>query len=108
MAFKLSNKSLAKLEGVDPDLVKVTKLAITHSTIDFAVIEGLRTVERQRELVAKGASQTMQSNHLTGQAVDLAAYIGDKMGRADKRYPQLGWYHAGCDGCLHQTTEGSW
>ena len=79
MAFKLSNKSLAKLEGVDPDLVKVTKLAITHSTIDFAVIEGLRTVERQRELVAKGASQTMQSNHLTGQAVDLAAYIGDRI-----------------------------
>jgi peptidoglycan L-alanyl-D-glutamate endopeptidase CwlK len=35
----------------------------------------MRTVERQRQLVAAGASQTMNSRHLTGHAVDLAALV---------------------------------
>lgn len=79
MGFKLSKKSLERLEGVDERLVEVVKLAIEVSNIDFAVTEGLRTVERQRELVAKGASQTMKSKHIEGLAVDLAAYIGDRI-----------------------------
>lgn len=79
MAFKLSNKSLAKLEGIDPDLVAVVRRAIEITDVDFVVIEGLRTVERQRQLVARGASQTMKSKHIDGLAVDLAAYIGGQI-----------------------------
>tara|TARA_B100000927_G_scaffold291623_1_gene294910 strand:+ start:6408 stop:6860 length:453 start_codon:yes stop_codon:yes gene_type:complete len=78
MAFKLSKRSLSRLEGVNPKLVKVVTTAITMSKIDFGVICGLRTVEEQRELVAKGASQTMKSKHLEGNAVDLMAYIGSR------------------------------
>ena len=78
MAFKLSKRSLARLEGVNPKLVTVVKTAITMSKIDFGVICGLRTIEEQRELVAKGASQTMKSKHIDGNAVDLMAYIGSR------------------------------
>ena len=78
MAFKLSKRSMSRLEGVNPKLVKVVTTAITISKIDFGVICGLRTIEEQRELVAKGASQTMKSKHLEGNAVDLMAYIGSR------------------------------
>lgn len=78
MGFSLSKKSLAKLEGVDRDLVAVVKYAISVTKIDFAVICGLRTIEEQRKLVASGASQTMNSKHIGGNAVDLMAYIGPR------------------------------
>ena len=78
MAFKLSKRSLARLEGVDERMVRVVKTAITVSKIDFGVIQGLRTIEEQKELVAKGASQTMKSKHLDGLAVDVMAYIGSR------------------------------
>ena len=73
--FKLSKRSLDNLEGVNPALVAVVKLAITRTEVDFGVIEGLRTRERQVELVRAGASQTMKSKHLNGMAVDLMAYV---------------------------------
>ena len=75
MAFKLSQRSLDRLEGVKPELVEVVNRAIEITTVDFGVIEGLRSEERQKELVAKGASKTMKSKHLTGDAVDLMAYL---------------------------------
>lgn len=78
MTFKLSARSLSKLEGVKPELVKVVQDAITLTSVDFGVIQGLRTQAEQAELVAKGASQTMKSKHLTGDAVDLMAYLGGK------------------------------
>ena len=78
MSFKLSQRSLDRLEGVDERLVAVVKQAITTTKIDFGVIQGMRTLEMQKELVAKGASQTMKSKHLTGHAVDLMAYVGGK------------------------------
>ena len=78
MAFKLSKRSLSRLEGVDERMVRVVKTAITVSKIDFGVICGLRPIEEQRELVAKGASQTMKSKHIDGLAVDLMAYIGGR------------------------------
>jgi hypothetical protein len=71
MTFKFSNNSLKQLEGVKPALVAVVKRALELSEVDFSVIEGLRTVERQKKLVASGASQTMNSKHITGDAVDL-------------------------------------
>ena len=75
-SFKLSRRSLARLEGVHPDLVRVVNLAIELTEVDFGVTEGLRTIEKQREYVARGASKTMNSRHLTGHAVDLVAYVG--------------------------------
>lgn len=73
--YILSQRSLSRLAGVHPDLVYVVKRAIEITEVDFAVLEGRRTVERQRQLVAKGASQTMRSRHITGHAVDLGAYV---------------------------------
>jgi len=78
MAFKLSQRSLDKLEGVDSNLVDVTKKAIELTKVDFGVIYGMRTEEEQAKLVASGKSQTMKSNHLIGRAVDLMAYVDGK------------------------------
>jgi peptidoglycan LD-endopeptidase CwlK len=78
MSFRLSDRSLSKLQGVDEQLVATVKLAILITKIDFGVICGLRTMEEQRALVEKGASQTMRSKHLEGKAVDLMAYIGSR------------------------------
>jgi len=79
MSYKLSQKSLDKLQGVHPDLIKVVKRAIELTTVDFSVGETLRTIARQKELVAKGASKTMNSRHLTGHAVDLYALKDGKV-----------------------------
>lgn len=74
--FSLSSSSASRLAGVHPDLARVVRLALELSPVDFAVVEGVRTVQRQRELYDAGASQTMKSRHLTGHAVDLAAWLG--------------------------------
>lgn len=76
MAFKLSKRSMDRLTGVHPDLVAVVHRAISRTEVDFAVLEGLRTEARQRQLVKAGASKTMNSRHLTGHAVDLGAWVG--------------------------------
>ena len=76
--FKLSERSINRLEGVDEQLKLVVLRAINLTTVDFGVICGLRTPEEQAELVAKGASQTMKSKHIDGLAVDLMAYIGSR------------------------------
>ena len=78
MGFKLSQRSLSKLAGVHPKLVEVVKLAITKSPLDFSISEGLRTVERQKELVAQKKSQTMKSRHLVGEAVDICVLLDGK------------------------------
>lgn len=73
--FQLSSLSLDRLRNVHPDLQKVVKRAITLTEVDFRVQEGLRTRKRQSELVAAGASKTMNSRHITGHAVDLVALV---------------------------------
>ena len=78
MAFKLSQRSIDKMEGVDANLVAVTKRAIELTKIDFGVIYGMRTIQEQEKLVAAGKSQTMKSKHLVGRAVDLMAYVDGK------------------------------
>jgi peptidoglycan L-alanyl-D-glutamate endopeptidase CwlK len=71
----LSDKSIRKLNGVNSLLVSVVKRAIEISSVDFGVIEGLRSFERQREMVRTKKSQTMNSKHLYGRAVDLVAWV---------------------------------
>lgn len=77
MSYKLGKRSQEMLEGVDERLQAVVRMAIGNSKQDFSVICGLRTLEEQRKLVAKGASQTMKSKHIDGLAVDLMAYDSD-------------------------------
>lgn len=74
MPYQLGNRSLQNLSGVHPDLVAVVKRAIEISEQDFTVLEGIRNINRQRELVKTGKSTTMNSRHLTGHAVDLAPW----------------------------------
>lgn len=71
MGFKLSARSQSKLEGVNEPLVRLVNRALEISDADFAVIEGLRSVEKQQENVRNGVSQTMKSKHLTGDAIDI-------------------------------------
>ena len=76
MAFKLSARSIKKLEGVEKDLVSVVMDAIKLTKVDFGVTYGVRTLAEQEKLYASGRSQTMKSKHLDGRAVDLVAYFG--------------------------------
>ena len=73
--YSLGTKSKQRLVGVHADLVQVVERAIEITTVDFTVLEGLRTPERQKALRDAGASQTLNSRHITGHAVDLGALI---------------------------------
>ena len=79
MTFKLSDRSMGRLEGVEPELIGIVTRAIELTKIDFGVTCGLRSKEEQRKLVESGASQTMKSKHLEGRAVDVVAYIGPRI-----------------------------
>ena len=93
MNYKLSARSRARLLGVHPDLVKVVERAITITTVDFSVVEGLRNLATQRRYFQMGKSKTMNSRHLphgpdqVGHAVDLAPWVG---GTIDWETP-AGW-----------------
>lgn len=87
--FRFGARSERNLEGVNPKLVEVVRMALEISTVDFAVIEGLRTVERQKELYAQGRTKpgpkvtwTLKSKHIDGEAVDLLP-VNPKTGRLD-------------------------
>jgi peptidoglycan L-alanyl-D-glutamate endopeptidase CwlK len=77
--FKLGESSKKELQGVHPDLVAVVKRAIELTVQDFSVHDGIRTLAEQKKLVAGGASQTLDSRHITGHAVDLVPYINGKL-----------------------------
>ncbi|WIV87106.1 M15 family metallopeptidase [Proteus appendicitidis] len=84
--FRLSRRSEENLRGVHPDLVKVVHRALEITDIDFMVIEGKRNEARQRQLVASGKSQTMNSRHLTGHAVDCAPLVNNQIPWNDWSY----------------------
>ena len=79
MAFSLTATDRARLKGVHADLVRIVERAAARGDARFRVLEGLRTLARQRQLVAAGASRTLNSRHLTGHAVDLGAVVGGKV-----------------------------
>ena len=94
MSIVLSEKSKMKLSGAHPDLVKVIERAAALSSIDFTILEVTRTLARQKELVAKGASTTMKSRHLPGadgksRAVDIAPLDGGQVSWAWPMYFKL-------------------
>src|SRR5690606_27957563 len=76
--FVFGKYSLKELEGVKTELVLLARRALELSIQDFCVFDGLRTAKEQAALVAKGASQTMQSKHLKGLAIDLVPWINGK------------------------------
>lgn len=79
MPYSLGERSRQRLQGVHPDLVKVVERAIQITPVDFTVLEGLRTIQRQQELLASGATTTLKSRHLTGHAIDLGAFVGGEV-----------------------------
>lgn len=89
MPYSLSPRSYERLQGVHPKLVQTVELAILLTEVDFLVVEGLRTIEKQKEYFDKGASRTMNSKHLFqqstgfGHAVDLAPL---RLGKIDWKW----------------------
>lgn len=92
MSIVLGQRSLSRLEGVHPDLVRVVKKAAALSDLDFTVLEGLRTLDRQKQLLKQGATKTLNSRHITGHAVDLAPMIGGKVSWDWPLYHRLAEY----------------
>lgn len=89
MTFSFSKASLAHLVGVHPDLVKVMTAALAISPVDFGIIEGVRSLARQAELFTAKKSQTMNSRHLEGFAVDFMAYVDGVGTWEDKYYAEI-------------------
>lgn len=78
----LNKSSIARLKGVHPDLVRIVNRCArewTDASTGFIVTCGVRTIEEQKLLKAKGASKTLRSRHLTGHAVDLACTLGEQV-----------------------------
>jgi peptidoglycan L-alanyl-D-glutamate endopeptidase CwlK len=85
----LSRRSRDRLVGVHPALIAMVEAAIVRTPIDFMVIEGLRTAERQAALVRAGASRTLNSRHLTGHAVDVCALVEGRVRWDWPLYPRI-------------------
>ena len=89
MSFSLSARSRARMKGVHPALVAVVERAIALSPVDFMITEGLRSRKRQGELMRAGASRTLNSRHLSGHAVDVAALVDGKVRWDWPLYPRI-------------------
>ena len=87
--FKLGTRSRQNLQGVHPDLVKVVERAIQVTKQDFVVIEGLRDAKRQAQLVKEKKSQTTNSRHLTGHAVDIVPLVNGEISWDWKFYSEI-------------------
>jgi len=95
MIQELDDRSMTRMRGVHPDLIRVVLKAndvfqTQHPGLSFFVTEGLRSLDRQRELLAKGASKTLNSRHLTGHAVDLAVRLDGELRWDWPLYGKLG------------------
>ena len=84
--YKFSQRSKDRLVGVESGLVEVLSAALEHSKVDFGIGEGVRSIERQRMLVDAGKSHTLNSRHLTGDAVDILCFIDGKLTWEPKHY----------------------
>ena len=81
---RFGKRSKERLKGVDAKLQNVLNEVVKY--FDIAVIEGLRSQERQNELVAQGKSKTKFGKHVDGKAVDIAPYPIDWKARDDFHY----------------------
>lgn len=111
MPYKFSQRSLQRLSGVHPDLVRVMQRAISLTEVDFTVLEGLRTLERQKQLLRQGATTTLNSRHLTGHAVDIAPFINGQVSWHWPHYHALApfvWKAAEIEGVKGLEWGGNW
>lgn len=79
--MKFSQQSYSRIQGVHPDLIRVAERALSYRVLDITALPdgGVRTLEKEKQMVAKGASQTLQSKHLIqddgyGHAIDIAPF----------------------------------
>jgi peptidoglycan L-alanyl-D-glutamate endopeptidase CwlK len=77
--WKFGGRSEMKMADVDENLIKVARLALTYSSVDFGITCGLRTQHEQNQLMATGKTQTRHSRHQDGMAVDVVAYVDGKV-----------------------------
>ncbi|MCS3505459.1 M15 family metallopeptidase [Achromobacter sp. JUb104] len=77
--FVLSAGSKKELLRVHEALVSIVEKAVQLSVQEFAVHDGIRTIAEQQQMVQRGASQTLDSRHVSGHAVDLVPYINGKL-----------------------------
>lgn len=96
MIIKFGNKSKMNLcSNLDYRLVHIVcEVAKLDLPCDFTVFETKRTLEKQKEYVAKGTSKTMNSKHLPDKkgivrAVDIVPYVNSKNTWEDKYYNAL-------------------
>ncbi len=89
MAFSFGTRSMMRLSGVHPDMIRVMKKAIGCSPLDFTIIEGMRSLATQKKYLAIGATRTLNSRHLTGHAVDIAPFVDGKVSWHWPLYLQL-------------------
>jgi len=87
--YRLSKRSQRELIGVEPALAFLVTEAIKITKQDFTVLDGVRSMEEQRKLVARGVSKTFNSYHLNGLAVDLVAYVDGELSWDSKYYPPI-------------------
>ena len=81
---RFGKRSKERLKGVDAKLQNVMNEVVKY--FDITIIEGLRSQERQNELVAQGKSKTKFGKHVEGKAVDIAPYPIDWKARDDFHY----------------------
>ena len=82
--YKFGKRSRDRLRGVDVRIINILNELI--KIMDVTVIEGLRSADRQKELLAKGATKVKYSKHMDGKAVDIAPYPFDWNARDDFHY----------------------
>ena len=89
MTYTFGDKSKKIIATVKPDLQKVLNYAIGVTKQDFTILQGIRSLAEQKILVAKGASQTLDSNHIRGEAVDTAAYVNGSISWNTTLYDEI-------------------
>ncbi len=89
MTYKLNDVSISRLNAIKPELKLLATAAIAKSPYQFVISDGLRTAERQKQLVAAGKSKTLKSKHLTGDAFDIAIIIDNRVTWDKKYYTEL-------------------
>ncbi len=89
MEYKLGLASQKNLIGIDDDLAIIVQRALEVSTVDFSVVDGLRTIEEQERLVQDGKSWTLDSKHLSGDAVDIYPWVDGATSHAEEDYRRV-------------------
>lgn len=93
--FVFGKRSRDSLNGVNKQLVTLAELALSVSDVDFTVIEGLRTAERQAQLLREKKTKVAHSKHQDGLAIDVMP-VGAEWNKPEQWLPVLdAFYRAG-------------